>query len=60
MQCGGAMEASTCPECRAPIGGSGHVLMGLNSRAVEFEQLARGGGATENPWAPGGYMANRF
>jgi hypothetical protein len=54
------MEASVCPECRAPIGGSRHTLIGSNTRAVEFEQLARGGGATANPWAPGGYMANVF
>ena len=52
------MEASTCPECRAPIGGGNHRLMASNTRAVEFEQLATGGGAGENPWAPGGYMAN--
>ena len=54
------MVASTCPECRAPIGGSHHRIMDSNTRAVEFEQLARGVGATENPWAPGGYMANMF
>ncbi|KAF9649047.1 hypothetical protein BDM02DRAFT_3095370 [Thelephora ganbajun] len=59
-ECGGAMEASTCPECRAPIGGGNHHLMESNTRAVEFEQLARGGGSGENPWAPGGYMANAF
>lgn len=59
-ECGGAMQASTCPECRAPIGGSSHRLIESNTRAVEFEQLARGGGAQENPWAPGGYMANAF
>ena len=54
------MEASRCPECRAPIGGGDHRLMTSNTRAVEFEELARSGGATENPWAPGGYMANAF
>ena len=54
------MEASTCPECRAPIGGGDHRLLASNTRAVEFEQLSRGTGAGENPWAPGGYMANVF
>ena len=54
------MEASVCPECRAPIGGGGHRLLGSNTRAAEFEQIARGSGATANPWAPGGYMANAF
>ena len=54
------MEAATCPECRAPIGGGNHRLLSSNTRAIEFEQLASGSGATENPWAPGGYMANVF
>jgi len=54
------MEASTCPECRAPIGGSSHRLHSSNTRAVEFEQLASGTGATENPWAAGGALANMF
>ena len=54
------MEASTCPECRAPIGGDNHHLLASNTRAVEFEQLANSSGAGENPWAPGGHMANVF
>lgn len=54
------MEASRCPECRAPIGGGSHRLVASNTRAVEFEQLARVRGAGENPWAPGGDLANRF
>jgi hypothetical protein len=58
-QCGGAVEVSTCPECQALIGGHSHRLTGLNARKVEFEKLAKGD-ATENPWAPGGYMANIF
>jgi hypothetical protein len=58
-ECGGAVEVSTCPECQAPIGGHSHRLTGLNARKVEFETLAKGD-ATENPWAPGGYMANIF
>jgi len=57
-ECGGAMEASRCPECRAPIGGGDHRLVTSNTRAVEFEQIARGSGAQGNPWAPGGYLAN--
>jgi len=60
LQCGGAMEASTCPECGSPIGGGSHRLLDSNTRAIEFEQLEREGGATENPWAPGGYLANAF
>jgi len=39
-----------CPECRAPIGGSGHRLHGSNSRALEFEEIARQQGSGENPW----------
>ena len=54
------MEASKCPECRAPIGGGSHRLLDSNTRSVEFEQLARGHGVGENPWAPGGYLANAF
>jgi len=54
------MQASTCPECRAPIGGGNHHLLASNTRAVEFEQLANNHGAGENPWAPGGDLANMF
>jgi hypothetical protein len=54
------MEASTCPECRAPIGGGNHQLLASNTRAVEFEQLARGTGAGDNPWAPGGHLNEMF
>ena len=56
-QCGGAMEASRCPECRAPIGGGNHRLVRSNTRAVEYEQLALEGGARGNPWAPRGHLA---
>ncbi|KXZ53505.1 hypothetical protein GPECTOR_7g955 [Gonium pectorale] len=34
-ECGGAMQASTCPECGAVIGGGGHQLAGGNTRASQ-------------------------
>ncbi|TBU41804.1 hypothetical protein BD309DRAFT_964525 [Dichomitus squalens] len=40
-ECGGAMEESKCPECNAPIGGSSHRLTTSNTRATEFEAIAR-------------------
>ncbi|KAH9934852.1 uncharacterized protein B0H18DRAFT_1114692 [Fomitopsis serialis] len=40
-ECGGAMQNSFCPECRAPIGGMGHHLNSANTRAREFEDVAR-------------------
>ncbi len=54
------MEASICPECGSPIGGSSHRILDSNTRAVEFEQLEKENGASANPWAPGGYLANAF
>ncbi|THH13828.1 hypothetical protein EW146_g6431 [Bondarzewia mesenterica] len=39
-ECGGAMQEARCPECRAPIGGSGHRLVSSNTRASEFEEIA--------------------
>lgn len=45
------METATCPECRAPIGGSGHNLNSSNSRATEFEEIAGRRGAEQSPWA---------
>ena len=51
LQCGGAMQASTCPECRAPIGGGNHRLLASNTRALEFEELSRATGVGANPWA---------
>ncbi|OCH91424.1 P-loop containing nucleoside triphosphate hydrolase protein [Obba rivulosa] len=48
--CGGAAETSYCPECGQEIGGTGHRLLPSNSRAVEFEEIARGLGASGNPW----------
>ncbi|KAF8263570.1 hypothetical protein EI94DRAFT_1772886 [Lactarius quietus] len=44
-ECGGAMQEARCPECNAPIGGSHHRLHQSNTRAMEFEEIARGGGA---------------
>ncbi|KAJ3004821.1 hypothetical protein NUW54_g4631 [Trametes sanguinea] len=54
-ECGGAMETARCPECRAPIGGSGHNLLSSNTRATEFEDLARRHGSADPhwPWARG-------
>ncbi|KAG7096529.1 hypothetical protein E1B28_003958 [Marasmius oreades] len=49
--CGGAMDASNCPECGAVIGGSNHTLVSSNTRALEFEEIARGQGAEASPWA---------
>ncbi|KAI0375984.1 hypothetical protein BV20DRAFT_31266 [Pilatotrama ljubarskyi] len=49
-ECGGAMEASRCPECNAPIGGSSHRLLSSNSRATEFEAIARRNGSLDSPW----------
>ncbi|KAI0261395.1 hypothetical protein BC834DRAFT_478813 [Gloeopeniophorella convolvens] len=52
-ECGGAMENATCPECRAPIGGSNHRLASSNTRAMEFEEIAREQGSLDAPWAWG-------
>ncbi|KAK7060167.1 hypothetical protein VNI00_000931 [Paramarasmius palmivorus] len=50
-ECGGAMQASRCPECGAPIGGSDHSLDASNTRAMEFEEIAGRQGAERSPWA---------
>ena len=42
------MEASTCPECRVPIGGDGHHSVLSNTRVAELEQLAMEYGADFN------------
>lgn len=45
------MQVSTCPECNAPIGGSGHHLHASNAPDREFEALAvQHVGAGESPW----------
>ncbi|KAI1789230.1 hypothetical protein LXA43DRAFT_1155066 [Ganoderma leucocontextum] len=54
-ECGGAMEEARCPECNAPIGGSGHRLNANNTRATEFEAIARRHGSLDGafPWTRG-------
>ncbi|KAI0043384.1 hypothetical protein FA95DRAFT_405685 [Auriscalpium vulgare] len=49
-ECGGAMEASRCPECGAPIGGTHHNINSSNTRAMEFEELAGRQGSATAPW----------
>jgi len=39
-ECGGAMQASVCPECGADIGGGNHRLRGDNARATDLEDMA--------------------
>lgn len=46
-QCGGAMETARCPECKAPIGGNNHSLNASNTRAREFEDIARRQGSQD-------------
>eukprot|EP00457_Paulinella_chromatophora_P000155 gb/GEZN01000155.1/.p1 GENE.gb/GEZN01000155.1/~~gb/GEZN01000155.1/.p1 ORF type:complete len:2053 (-),score=236.01 gb/GEZN01000155.1/:129-6287(-) len=43
-ECGGAMEESTCPECKGAIGGRQHSLTAGNSLASEMD------GATTSAW----------
>ncbi|KAH9011570.1 hypothetical protein EDB85DRAFT_1108865 [Lactarius pseudohatsudake] len=38
-ECGSAVQAAHCPECRAPIGGSNRQLYLSNTRAMEFEDI---------------------
>jgi len=40
-ECGGAMERSRCPECGSPIGGQSHHLDSTNTRAAQYDELAR-------------------
>ncbi|KAH9951524.1 P-loop containing nucleoside triphosphate hydrolase protein [Amylocystis lapponica] len=49
-ECGGAMQQSKCPECGEVIGGTGHNLVSGNSRATEFEEIARAQGGERSPW----------
>ncbi|KAK0451375.1 uncharacterized protein EV420DRAFT_714274 [Desarmillaria tabescens] len=49
-ECGGAMQASQCPECRAPIGGGNHILDSSNTRAREYEDISRQQGGEASPW----------
>ncbi|KAF9106328.1 hypothetical protein BGX27_009209 [Mortierella sp. AM989] len=39
--CGGAVQRSICPECGAPVGGTGHTLQVGNSVDEEFEGFYR-------------------
>ena len=41
---------STCPECGAAIGGENHTLESQNTRAMDFEEVARQQGAAGSPW----------
>ncbi|KAH8981146.1 hypothetical protein EDB92DRAFT_2055683 [Lactarius akahatsu] len=50
LQCGSAMESARCTECGAPIGGSNHQQHHSNTRALEFEHIAREHGAQDSPW----------
>ncbi|KAK0443139.1 uncharacterized protein EV420DRAFT_1649417 [Desarmillaria tabescens] len=50
-ECGGAMQASQCPECRAPIGGGNHRLDSSNTRAREYEDISQQQGGARSPWA---------
>jgi len=49
-ECGGAMQAARCPECNAVIGGSNHRLHQSNTRAMEFEEIAREAGSQDPHW----------
>ncbi|KAF8696564.1 P-loop containing nucleoside triphosphate hydrolase protein, partial [Rhizoctonia solani] len=52
-ECGGAIQRSTCPECGAAIGGSGHAVDAGNRHARQFVELAREDGVQASPWAWG-------
>ncbi|CAF0906280.1 unnamed protein product [Brachionus calyciflorus] len=43
-ECGGAMERTICPECKADIGGQNHRMVSGNQLATEMD------GATEPAW----------
>ncbi|KAK0433784.1 hypothetical protein EV421DRAFT_1718181 [Armillaria borealis] len=45
-ECGGVMQASQCPECRAPTGGGNHTS---NTRAREYEDISRQHGGEASP-----------
>ncbi|KAH9170426.1 hypothetical protein EDB89DRAFT_1304023 [Lactarius sanguifluus] len=54
-ECGGAVQAVHCPECRAPIGGSNRQLYLSNTRAREFEDIGHQNWsqASHRPWGVG-------
>ena len=41
------MQEARCPECNAPIGGQSHRLNTRNTRAQEFEDIARQQGSLD-------------
>ena len=45
------MESARCPECKAPIGGSSHLINSSNTRNMELERIARGQGSADSPWS---------
>jgi hypothetical protein len=45
VECGGAMEKSKCPDCKADIGGQNHSLLNDNKLASEMD------GATYAAWS---------
>ncbi|KAF9534563.1 hypothetical protein CPB83DRAFT_755097 [Crepidotus variabilis] len=52
-ECGGAMQVARCPECNATIGGNDHTLHNSNTRAMEYENIARSQGNLDAHWAWG-------
>jgi len=44
------MQVARCPECNAEIGGMGHRLNSSNTRAMDFEEIAREGGGLDPHW----------
>ncbi|KAK0451445.1 uncharacterized protein EV420DRAFT_1621833 [Desarmillaria tabescens] len=50
-ECGAALQASQCPECKAPIGGRNHVLDPSNTRAREYEDMSQQQSGPADPWA---------
>ncbi|KAL1748207.1 hypothetical protein HDZ31DRAFT_30258 [Schizophyllum fasciatum] len=49
-ECGGATQEARCPECNCPIGGTGHQLHSSNTRAMEYENIAREQGGLDPHW----------
>ncbi|KFA55661.1 hypothetical protein S40293_05294 [Stachybotrys chartarum IBT 40293] len=41
-ECGMPMQQARCPECRAPVGGQGHIPVDGVTRARNIEELGRG------------------
>ncbi|XP_051996715.1 NFX1-type zinc finger-containing protein 1-like [Xyrauchen texanus] len=51
-ECGGAMQQSKCPECKASIGGANHSLVHGNAVATEMD------GAQHPAWSDAANLAN--